>query len=101
MTSPLLKQTHTNRGKTWWHLTFIIVAMASLLLTEPALVNVLQRVCTLQRQLRCSDAGQCVLFWKHPWLQTWIMFTLPLWILDRSLVDLPHCLRKRHRDMGG
>lgn len=80
-------------------LSLFIVAVVRLLLSQAALVDVLQRVGSLHRQLRHADARQRVLLWKHPRLQVWVVLPLPVRILQRCLVDLPHGLwGQRHSE---
>ena len=73
-------------------LSVLFLAVVSLLLVEAALVDVLQGVCALQRQVGHADAGQGVLLGIHPGLQAGVVLPLPLGVLQGRLVDLLHGL---------
>lgn len=78
-------------------LGLLVVAVLRLLLAHAALVDVLQRVRPLQRQVRRADGGQRVLLRVHPRLQGRVVFPLPLRVFQRCLVDLPHGLAGQRR----
>lgn len=66
--------------------------MRRLLLAHAALVDVLQGVDSLHRQLRQANARQVVLLREEPRLQGRVVFPFPFRILQGRLVDLPHGL---------
>lgn len=88
------KQTEGSDASPHRRLSLFVVAVVRLLLTQAALIDVLQRVGALHRQLRHIDARQRVLLRKHPRLQVRVVLPLPLRILLGRLVDLSHRLRK-------
>lgn len=75
-------------------LCLLIVTGCPPLLCCSALVDVLQRVESLQLQLLRPQAGQLVLLRKQPGLQARLVASLPLRVLQRRLVDLPHGLQR-------
>lgn len=61
-------------------------------LRHGTLVDVLQGVRMLHGQLRQCQAGQRALLRVQPWLEVWLVFLLPLGVLDAGLVHLLHGL---------